>query len=76
MIFKFVLHKLEFGNLDIKTCLEKSKTFFVYMVIVISIHQVADKSVYWKQAAQTTQFEAILPAAHWLKKFDRNSPTF
>jgi hypothetical protein len=29
------------------------------MVIVISIHKMADKSVYWKQAAQTTQFEAI-----------------
>ena len=29
------------------------------MVIVISIHQVADKSVYWKQAAQATQFGAI-----------------
>ena len=29
------------------------------MVIVISIHQVADKSVNWKQAAQATQFGAI-----------------
>ena len=29
------------------------------MVIVIIIHQVADKSVYWKQAAQATQFGAI-----------------
>ena len=29
------------------------------MAIVISIHQVADKSVTWKQAAQATQFEAI-----------------
>jgi hypothetical protein len=29
------------------------------MVIVINIHQVADKSVYWKQAAQATQFGAI-----------------
>ena len=29
------------------------------MVIVISIHQVADKSVTWKQAAQATQFGAI-----------------
>ena len=29
------------------------------MVIVLSIHQVADKSVYWKQAAQATQFGAI-----------------
>ena len=50
---------------DFKSCLAKSKVFFVYMVIVISIHQVADKSVYWKQAAQATQFEAILSAAHW-----------
>ena len=25
----------------------------------------ADKSVFWKQAAQATQFEAILAAAHW-----------
>ena len=30
----------------------------IYMII-ISIHQMADKSVYLKQAAQTTQFEAI-----------------
>ena len=29
------------------------------MVIVISIHQVADKSVFWKQAAQATKFGAI-----------------
>ena len=29
------------------------------MAIVISIHQVADKSVTWKQAAQATQFGAI-----------------
>ena len=29
------------------------------MAIVISIHQVADKSVYWKQAAHATQFGAI-----------------
>jgi hypothetical protein len=29
------------------------------MVIVIIIHQVADKSVYWKQAAQATKFGAI-----------------
>ena len=33
-----------------------------YMVIDISIHQVADKSVYWKQAAQASQF-----GANWLQ---------
>ena len=65
-----------YGNSDFKPCLAKSKFFFVYMEIVFHIHQVADKSVYWKQAAQTTQFEAILAAAHWLKKFDRNGLTF
>ena len=54
-----------YGNSDFKPCLAKSKFFFVYMEIVFHIHQVADKSVYWKQAAQTTQFEAILAAAHW-----------
>ena len=56
-----------YENYDFKSCLAKSKAFFVYMVIVNSIHQVADKSVYWNQAAQTTQFEAILAAAHWSK---------
>ena len=48
-----------YDNYDFEPCLPKNKAFFVYVVIVISIHQVADKSVYWKQAAQTTQFEAI-----------------
>ena len=57
--FEIMFQKLEHENYDFKPCLAKSKIFFVYMVIVISIHQVADKSVYWKQAAQTTQFEAI-----------------
>ena len=60
--FRFFIpvpHKLEYGNYDFKPCLAKSKAFFVYMVIVIIIHQVADKSVYWKQAAQATKFGAI-----------------
>ena len=48
-----------YENYDFKSCLAKSKVYFVYMVIVISIHQMADKSVQWKQAAQTTLFEAI-----------------
>ena len=48
-----------YENYDFRPYLAKNKAFFVYVVIVISIHQVADKSVYWKQAAQTTQFEAI-----------------
>ena len=48
-----------YDSYDFKSCLAKNKVFFVYMVIVISIHQVADKSVYWKQAAQATQFGAI-----------------
>ena len=48
-----------YDNYDFEPCLAKSKAFFIYMVIVISIHQVADKYVHWKQAAQTTQFEAI-----------------
>ena len=50
---------------DFKSYLAKSKSFFFYMLIVLSIHQMADKSVYSKQAAQATQFEAILAAAHW-----------
>ena len=54
-----------YENYVVKSFLAKSKVFFVYMVIVISIHQMADKSVYWKQAAQATQFETILSAAHW-----------
>jgi len=41
-------------NYDFKPCLAKSKAFFVYMVIVLGIHQVADKSTHWKQAAQAT----------------------
>ena len=48
-----------YENYDFKPCLAKSKVYFVYMVIVISIHQMADKSVQWKQVAQTTLFEAI-----------------
>ena len=55
----FFTRELEYGNYDFKPCLAKSKAFFVYMVIVIIIHQVADKSVTWKQAAQATQFGAI-----------------
>jgi hypothetical protein len=48
-----------YENHDFKQCLAKSKVYFFYMVIAISIHQMADKSVQWKQAAQTTLFEAI-----------------
>ena len=51
--------RVEHENYDFKPCLAKSKIFFFYMVIAIRIHQVADKYVYWKQAAQATQFEAI-----------------
>ena len=58
-IFELVFHKLEYVNYDFKLCLAKSKAFLFYMVIAISIHQVADKSVYWKQAAHATQFGAI-----------------
>ena len=54
-----------YDNYNFKPCLAKIKIVFFYMVIVISIHQMADKSDYWKQAPQTTQFGAILPAAHW-----------
>ena len=48
-----------YENYNFKSCLAKIKAFFVYMVIVISIHQVADKSVFRKQAAQATKFGAI-----------------
>ena len=60
-----------YGNYDFKPCLAKSKAFFVYMVIVISIHQVADKSVTWKLASQATKVGAIwlqlIGQEAWLK---------
>ena len=58
-IFEIMLHKLEYENYDFKPCLAKSKVFFICMEIAINIHQRSDKSVYWKQAAQTTQFGAF-----------------
>ena len=44
-LFDIKLNKSMYDNYDFKPCLAKSKVFFIYMEIAISIHQMADKSV-------------------------------